>query len=201
MQHLRVRHWVFILGWAALCAGGLLALASYEGRPATIASRPTHWPASTTLAPNASGATVLMFLHPRCPCSRASLEQFLATLRRSQTTATLVVFEPLTAPDNWYGGDLYDLALEHPEHLQIVPDPGGAEAARFGATASGTCLIFDEQQQLTFHGGVTISRGHRGPNAGWKALEVQLQRPSTPTVVYPVFGCSLTSTSSPTDLP
>jgi hypothetical protein len=41
-----------------------------RGRQRTL---PATWPAETHLAQAADGSTVLMFAHPDCPCTRASL--------------------------------------------------------------------------------------------------------------------------------
>jgi hypothetical protein len=72
-----------------------------------------------------------------------------------------------------------------------VVDTGAVEAVRFGAQTSGLTLLFNEQGECLFSGGITASRGHAGDNIGRQAIVSCLanQRPQTNRA--PTFGCAL----------
>src|SRR5262249_39534642 len=61
----------------------------------------------------------------------------------------------------------------------------------FGARTSGTCLLYDRQGKLTFHGGLTGARGEIGDNDGRHALENLPRDKSTPIGATPSYGCPL----------
>lgn len=81
----------------------------------------------------------------------------------------------------------------------LVWDDGGLEAKRFGATTSGTVLLYDSEGKLLFQGGVTGSRGHEGDNYGLdelrRALTARLPGEDKERIrgALPVFGCAFGS--------
>jgi hypothetical protein len=72
-------------------------------------------------------------------------------------------------------------------------DPGGVEAARFGAKTSGHVVAYDEQGTLAFAGGITPARGHVGDNMGRRSLERVLAGSTAVDATRVVLGCSLES--------
>jgi hypothetical protein len=68
-------------GLAAVGAG-LAAPGVYEGRPGQEATAPARWPAGSTLVRASGRSTLLMLVHSRCPCSRASLEELDRVMAR-----------------------------------------------------------------------------------------------------------------------
>ena len=59
--------------WVTTCVGGLAALAWYQATPGTAAPA-ADWPAHSRVARAASADTLVLFVHPKCPCSRATIE-------------------------------------------------------------------------------------------------------------------------------
>ena len=181
--------------WTLFVGAWLFALFTYESTPAD-ASAPTvvAWPAETSISRNANGPTLLVFLHPKCPCSRATVEELSRALvsRPDDLSCQVLAFHPAAAPDGWVEGDLWRTARSLPE-VETHTDPGGVEARRFGATTSGTVLLFDRDGNLKYEGGLTASRGHAGHNRGRQAL-VDSFRGLAPSIgSFPVFGCPISS--------
>ena len=68
------------------------------------------------------------------------------------------------------------------------------ETKRFGALTSGQVLVYDEDGDLVFRGGLTSARGHEGESVGNRALvSFALDPPRSNEVPASseVFGCSL----------
>ena len=173
----------------------MLALGAYEGTPSHEQAAPLLWPATTEVKLTRQQPTVLMFVHPHCPCTLASLEQLLDVLTRHDAQATLVVYEPADAAPEWTQGALWQLATQHADRVQVVRDPNAQLAQRFRAATSGLCLVYGADERLRFAGGLTISRGHRGANEGLQTLEQVLTDADGGDAAqrFPVFGCALYS--------
>src|SRR5262249_1932415 len=75
-----VKFMIGLLAWAAVAVLGFWSLALYETRPGCAADPPPDWPDRSRLRCDPDRPTLLMFLHPHCPCSRASLEELTVLL-------------------------------------------------------------------------------------------------------------------------
>jgi hypothetical protein len=120
-----------------------------------------------------------MFIHPDCPCTRASL----AELGQIDPWGAriLVVADGL--------GDMWDEGARL--GFTLVLDPAGLEATRFGARTSGHVVAYDAHGTLRYSGGITGSRGHVGDNVGRRTLQAILAGNGDHDVHHPVFGCGL----------
>ena len=180
------------MGWSMMLAYG------YRREAAADVAPPSHWPANSQLPHSQGRDCLVLFVHPKCPCSQATvaeLEQLLAAFhaRRPDSTLELCVVAtiPRTAEDSWAQTRLIQRSLRLAD-AKLFLDRGGVEADRFGAQISGTVLLFDAAGRQRYAGGVTASRGQEGENAGSAALARLLagEAPSTnPTL--PAFGCRL----------
>jgi hypothetical protein len=186
--------------WAAAVAFGLSRLWRYEGTPNTPASPPLAWPADARLPRQADLPTLVLFAHPRCPCSRATIRELakLMTDCGGRLTATVLVLRPVDVPDGWERTDLWDRAAAIPG-VSVRCDAGGAESRRFGAATSGQTLLYAPDGRLLFAGGITESRGHEGDNAGRSAVIslVKGRNSATQSALTPVYGCPLFNESLP----
>jgi hypothetical protein len=99
-------------------------------------------------------------------------------------------------PSGWERTDLWTRAAAIPG-VHALSDARGAEAARFGAIASGQTMLYSASGELLFRGGITVSRGHSGDNAGRSAIVALLHQESPVQTATPVFGCSIVNGSSP----
>jgi hypothetical protein len=133
-----------------------------------------------------------MFLHPQCPCSRASLDELDTLLARAAVRPAVkaVFVRPAGMEPGWEREGLWSSAAAIPG-VETVADPDGAEARRFGVQTSGHVLVFAPNGVRLFSGGITSARGHAGDNAGLSQILGRLKDTSLPAATTPVFGCLL----------
>ena len=178
--------------WLLAVVGGLGGLLLHDTRPGVVAAYVSVWPSTTTLELSRQTTTLVIVLHPQCPCSRVSLGELEVLMAKYQ--ARVRGYAILAAPQASEGDEAYaaihDLVALIPGIIPIH-DPGGRLAATFGAMTSGQVLLFDSSGSLQFSGGITLSRGHGGGNDGIRSLEAILEGRKPATAVTPVFGCSL----------
>jgi hypothetical protein len=192
---------ILIAAWG-VCAGlGLAKMLTYELTPAVGATAPAIWPQSAATTRDASSPTLVLFLHPRCPCSRATLAELerLIAACDEQFALRIVFVRPTGTSEDWNRTELYRAAERIPRAL-VSDDAEGIEAARFGVKASGQALLYSANGRLLFQGGLTASRGHEGDNAGRTALTELISGGRSNCTQTAVFGCSLVN-PSPTSSP
>ena len=70
--------------WLAALAAAVTILLDYDHTPGAIThAAPASWPAQTTLARVEGRPTLVVLLHPKCPCSRASVAVLAVLLARA----------------------------------------------------------------------------------------------------------------------
>jgi hypothetical protein len=184
--------WVVLLLWGVVIAAGVLYLMNYAYTPGPQLGAAAIWPDDASL-PRAEGRpTLVMFVHPRCPCSGASIEELHRLVVNSHESAvTLVVFvRPPGVDVGWEHARLWDQAASIPG-VQLHVDSLGVDARRFGATTSGQTYLYDAAGHLLFRGGITSSRGHVGESLGRLALEQVFHGESPTCTSSSVYGCPL----------
>ncbi|HUS67501.1 MAG TPA: hypothetical protein VMZ28_23350 [Kofleriaceae bacterium] len=178
--------------WLVVCVGGIGLLLAYKARPGSAGEPPGSWPdAAAALARDPQRPTLVMLIHPRCPCTRASLAELNVVLNRARGAATayLLFSVPVEAREGWEAGESWDRAGEIPGVTRVV-DRGGRLAAAFGVDVSGHTLLYDRSGRLRFSGGVTGARGHEGDNLGEARLAAALAGDAREETSA-VFGCEL----------
>lgn len=188
--------------WLAVVAVGLGLLLRYAASSEPMAPAPVRWPVDSPLAAALDHPTLILFAHPRCPCTRASIEELARIMARCRggLTARVVVWQPGGVDPDWSETDLRRRAEAIPG-VTVHLDAGGGEATRHGATTSGQVLVCDARGVLQFRGGITAARGHEGDSRG-KLAVIALATGRTPSVAEcPVFGCPITDEPAPGGLP
>ena len=208
---------VLLTGWLASTATGFGLLWRYETTPGVLA-RPSQlaWTSPNARLPlNSWQDTLVLFIHPRCPCSRATLAE-LADLMRDRTdrlSALAYFVRPADVLPGWEKGELWQTAAAIPG-VSVACDADGRLATLWGATTSGHALLFAPDGALRFSGGLTMARGHVGDNVGCETVAalvdsspasprthpaLTITRPLLMETVYPqtpVYGCPLLSIST-----
>ena len=183
--------------WLGTTVAGLGILWASENTPGVRMAVPAQWPVASRISPAPGIATLVLFAHPRCPCTRAGvgeLEKLMAQCA-GRVRAHVIFYKPPGASDEWAHTDLWSSAAAIPG-VTVQCDEDGAEAARFGATTSGFVVLYDRFGQLRFNGGITSERGHSGDNEGRSAIVAVLNGQTPRLTVMPVFGCSFSGPGS-----
>ena len=180
--------------WAIASGGGFLWLLSSSATPGPTSAREPTWPQDSRIIPDSARANLVLLVHPRCPCSRATVAELSEIMARCDglVTAHVLFLKPSQTPDGWEVSDLWHRAALIPG-VHVGTDEEGREARRFGALTSGQVVLYDRQGHLKFSGGITIARGHRGENAGRQAIVDWLTRGTAERSSDAVFGCPLFS--------
>jgi hypothetical protein len=179
-----------IVLWLAIIGAGFERMWRYSATPGPEAAAASMWP-TTAFAHDTERPTLVMFLHPDCGCSPASLGELARLVAKSPLRfSALVLFgDPMTGEllsDN----AMWRTAAAIPG-VTPIHDPGGREAATFDARVSGQTFLYDEAGRLAFSGGMTGRRGHAGDNDGEDALFAFITHGTSSITRTPVFGCLL----------
>lgn len=189
-----------IVAWLVVLAVAFSYLTLHEFSTADNAPQAmvTHWPSESRIERGAGRPTLLLFLHPKCPCSRATLRELERVFANvpdnnesdNATELFVVATVPADGADEWRDTVTVNAAERLP-NASLFIDRSGVEAARFGATVSGQLMLFDADGQREFAGGVTPSRGHEGANPGADGLTALLRNETEERYDFPAFGCRL----------
>ena len=138
---------------------------------------PALWPAQSRIARKPGSLSLVMVVHPHCPCSRASIEELadLMVQAHGRLEASVVFIKPPGFTSNWAKTSLWRSAAAIPGVSETVDD--GREARLFGAATSGQTMGYDRNGRLLFSGGITAARGHLGDNPGASAITALLEGP------------------------
>jgi hypothetical protein len=181
--------------WLGLIALSYSRLLRYSFAGTTSKPPPTV-PALVSTAINGDRFQMFLALHPRCPCSRATLAELEKILSRVPTAGevTVLMYKPAGETDRWVEGPLLDQCRVLKCRVKL--DPDGQLATALGSLTSGGMVIYDSSGKLRYHGGITSARGHEGDNAGKQAVLDVLQNRSPSVSALPVFGCPLQQETS-----
>jgi hypothetical protein len=181
-----------VAAWLTIVGIGLIYVWSYEAGPGLIAPPPAKWPSASSIQLERDRATLVMAVHPQCPCSRASIEELAAIMAHCEgrLNAYVLFMKPEGTSEDWEKTDLWRSAAKIPG-VNLVSDVDVKEAARFNAATSGTTLLYDPNGQLIFSGGITGSRGHSGDNLGRSAIVSLVNREVPEATETAVYGCPL----------
>ncbi|WP_182867321.1 RedB protein [Stieleria mannarensis] len=183
-----------VLAWGALVAGGMGLVWQYQHDAGTLHAAPQHWPADSSLRPSPDRWTLVLFAHPKCPCTRATVGELARIIHhggdRLQAHVLFVKPRSCAMQPDWEHTTLWDAAKRIPG-VSVTADVGGDEAHRFRAATSGLVLLYDPAGNLKFRGGITASRGHSGDNLGRTTVARFLTHGSTDVDRTKVYGCEL----------
>ena len=176
--------------WSAAVVAGIQRIWWYESTPGKQFSVPAAWPGSALVSVDGERATLMMFVHPLCACTRASLSELREALDKMDRAPAVwvVLLSPQGIVKDW-NEHIAAIAQRIPE-ATIVTDVEGKAADRFGASTSGHIVAYDRDGKLMFSGGITGGRGHVGDNDGRRDLLAAL-RAGEHVHDHPIFGCGL----------
>jgi hypothetical protein len=181
--------------WFLAVAAGFLALWTYKMRPgAGERTAPGSWPVQSRIHKPGGRAALLLFAHPRCACTRASIAELAWLMARfhDRLDGYLIVDVPQGAEPEFAQTDLWSSGERIPG-VTVMRDDGGAQAQLFGVKTSGAAVLYDRAGRLSFQGGITPARGHEGDSFGRQRIVTLLEGGRADRADAPVFGCALES--------
>jgi len=179
--------------WLLAVVAGFLALWMYKLKPGPEAeTAPRSWPLQSGIRRSAGRATLVLFAHPRCACTRATLSELARLMARFHDRLDAHVLFSATGSEEpeLARTDLWSSAGRIPG-VSVAADPSGVEARRFGAETSGAAVLYDAAGTLAFQGGITSARGHEGDSFGQQRIAAVLTGGTPDRTDAPVFGCGL----------
>ena len=183
--------------WLIALGAGFAGLQHYAGTPGPAQTPASNLAEFIAQHRHPQRGLAIMAVHPRCPCTTASLAELGDLLARSRGScdALLLEYQPLQPPASWpksaptrqLGGTV----------ATVIRDTDGKLARMLGAQTSGHLVFADASGAIRFHGGITLARGHQGRSPGQDAILTTLAG-GQPTVAHaPVYGCALVPERSP----
>lgn len=187
-----MRMWKLLAIWLILVVVGFGYLINYSATAGVGDEGRSLWPGDTSIPRTSDRPTLLVFVHPECPCSHATIEELARLVARAPgaIAVTVLFTRPDGFPAGWEQTDLWHGASRIPG-AAVETDAGGREARRFNAATSGYTLLYNEAGSLVFRGGITASRGHEGDNVGKSSILGWIRDCTIVTRETPVFGCRL----------
>ncbi len=185
--------------WLLLIVVFSVAMAIYSHRGGLQASAPDHWPPNSKVNRSNNLPNFLLFIHPLCPCSKASvgeLEKLMPYLE-NKAKVSVIFFHSEDLNSKFSSGSLFRKVASIP-HVEIFQDSDGAELKRFSVETSGQALFYNLHGLLAFRGGITPERGHMGDNEGSLAIRKLVSGSHVNTWMTSVFGCPIKSPLSAT---
>ncbi len=181
--------------WTATVGAMYQTIRRFETTPGREARALSSWPTKSRLALARDRWTLVMLIHPRCGCSRASLQELERIIELSGTSLQtyVLVYRPTDLRSRWEKTDVVDAAT-HLQRARIVTDADGREARLFGGFTSGQTFLYDRGGRLRFSGGITSLRGHAGVNGGSMDI-VDIVHSKAEQGAHPVFGCAIVTTT------
>ena len=189
---LRIILLAFTVFWLIAVSTGLWILWGYENTPGVSAKPPQLWPFDSRIQRSQDSATLVMLVHPHCPCTRATVGELAGIMAHAQgrLNAYVLFLKPAGFAEEWEKTDLWQTAAAIPG-VSVMVDDGGLEARLFNSSTSGQTILYDPKGQLLFSGGITGSRGHSGDNAGRSAILSLVNAEVAERAETFVFGCPL----------
>lgn len=166
---------------------GMFAIARFDDTPGKVMPAPERWPLESSVSRSKTGPELVVFAHPFCSCTVATLHELESLPVKPHTT--VLFFRP-SPNSRWRAERLWQMAKQLP-NTNVLWDEGGREARRFGAATSGYMILYDAAGRLLFRGGVTATRGHEGDNEGLTTLIETLRSGVRASHVSRVFGCGI----------
>jgi len=192
----QIRLWMLTITWGVAVVCGVSLLTAHNSTPGVDQFSPAAWPNDVAIACTKGAPTFIVFIHPQCPCTSATMSE-LARLDAdvdAELHPIFVLVCPKRFQSQWATSSLAKRCESIPDGRVII-DSDREMAKRFYATTSGYCLLYSASGRLLFQGGITTGRGHEGESLGRVALRQIFSGRPTSIDRMPVFGCELNQPS------
>lgn len=182
-----------VLGlWLAVVISLEVILVIAMSTPAQTLAALDRFPAAAGELHRAGRPTLVLFAHPKCPCTSASIEELARVMAHinGQVDAYVFFLRPDGVGPGWEKTSQWYDAASIPGVI-VACDEQGKLAATFQASTSGATFLYDGSGRLIFSGGITSARGHAGDNDGSDAILAAVLDNCQKSKCTNIFGCTL----------
>ncbi|MEZ5427123.1 MAG: hypothetical protein R2747_12710 [Pyrinomonadaceae bacterium] len=182
--------------WMIVIGVGFVWITDYSSRPSLPANISPHLPEGVFPEAVSDRPKILLFVHPKCVCSRATMSELARMVSDTEGLSEIKIFfyKPAGQSEEWVKTDLWEKARRIPG--VSIGTMNEDQINKFGVVTSGQVILYDGGGDLVFSGGITLGRGHEGKSKGREAIETFLRGGRPEIREMAVFGCSLTSTAN-----
>src|SRR5580704_15651034 len=131
LPRVRKRSLVLLATWGAVVVSGILFLEADAARTGDGGTPAGRWLAGSRIQLDDRRSTLLIFLHPHCPCSRASVGELAYIVDRCRDRVSVHAILLGTPFLHRWGRSEIERDLAGLADVHVDPDRGGAEARRF----------------------------------------------------------------------
>lgn len=180
--------------WLAAVISGNIYLANYHNKAGPrIEELVLEWP-STELELDQEIPTVVVAIHPQCPCSTATaaeLNRILCRYGKAVRLYVLVYYPSQMSADPSWDQSMTMNAFRIIPSAAFIKDLDGSIALKFHMLTSGHSRVYSPENKLLFCGGITLSRAHEGDNIASAGMLSALRKQANTLEKHVVFGCRL----------
>ena len=89
--------------WSIAVATGTAMMWNYANKAGNEGKASLSWPNESQIPRSRKHPTLVMFAHPRCPCTRASIGELAVLMARchGKVDAEVLFFKPTGSSENW----------------------------------------------------------------------------------------------------
>lgn len=183
---------LLIVVWLGGVLSGFFILDRYKATPGKQGLVQNIWPLISGFKFDETSKNLLVFVHPKCECSKATLYELNQLIQSNpgNLKVHIAFFRPENSDVEWNKSNLWTEA-QNIKGATVYDDVDAKEAKLFGAETSGQAYLYGETGNLLFRGGITASRGHIGQSDGRTMITLLLAGKPPPLNVTSAFGCEL----------
>ncbi len=135
---------------------------------------------------------VVMALHPKCPCTKTSLEVLgrLLAIDSDSTYCSFLVSLPSDQSVSWIDTPITKLAMSLP-NASLAVDVEAKRAHQLGLMNSGSVILVQSDGSVTFRGGITSGRTCSDESPGSVNAASLIRREIIAAITTPTFGFPL----------
>lgn len=183
----------------ALCCAAAVAvlfgwyqMLHFSTTPGEQESGPATWPHAEPRPGAGQAPLLLVFIHPGCSCTHATLQELdrLLAENHGPIDVVLEVYRSKAMVNSGYSSVL-DVTPWFDRRAILAADVDGRMARLFRARTSGEVLLYSEGGVLLFQGGMTAERAQLGRSVGAVRLHQALLSGLPARDQSPVFGCPI----------
>lgn len=187
-----MKAWLSLCVWLIVVGAGWVALGAYANTAGAQRAVPNRWPKNSKLKWNPNALNVVIFVHPKCSCSQATINLYreVESSTRLHVQTQVAFYCPSDESESWAEDRLWRSVGVLPNVIRLI-DRGGQEVKNFGVTTSGHVVVYSPNGELLFSGGITSRRAHEGESLGSQTLKRLFHEKSHGQLSLPVFGCRI----------